>query len=306
MNTLKTFNQEYANLIGDGQSLISLSLAQKINRVYQEELVMNKLNRMELENVLANEGMIFEGSDGVNSNLKDIHEDGFTLEIKGPGVHVVRHCNWDLERIFDTIYDRAGFNKKAASTIFKDNIMSRQELNKELSNRGIVYDADFEDEFEVCCYLEAIYDWGFTTITYYSEALDPVMTFYDWEYQAICNIDLDNYTEYTLDAGALHVKERKMFRENDYFEFNYDLNDGAPVHMQDMLAVWYDDGVDFPDSRFYELKDGRIFCLESGKGIRLSSLEDFDEDITYVSVPQDAIQDNINILNNALVWANIR
>lgn len=265
---------------------------------------MNKLNRMELENVLANEGMIFEGSDGVNSNLKDIHEDGFVLEIKGPGVHVVRHCNWNLERVFDVVYDRTGFNKKAASTIFKEEIMNRQELEKELINRGIVYQS--EDEFEVRACLENIYDWGFTTITYYDEVLDPVMTFYDWECQAICNIDLDRYTEYTLEDGHLHVKERKMFTANEHFEFNYDLNNGAPIHIQDMLAVWYDDGVDFPDSRFYELKDGRIFCLENGKGIRLSSLEDFDEDIVYVAVPQDAVQSNVDVLNNSLVWANIR
>jgi hypothetical protein len=199
----------------------------------------------------------------------------------------------------------------ATSINKEETIMNRlfEELQKELENKGILFEVDPRDDYETSCCLEAVYEWGFTTVTY-CIVLDPVMTFYDWEYQAICHIDLDSYTQYTLNAGYLHVKEQKMLGQG-YFEFWYNLEKGAPVHMSDEVVIGYYE--DDNSKRFYALNDGRYFFKEDGKPIKLIKgdevdvIDFLDEGYKLIDLKDTkAIQSNIDILNNLLVWENVR
>jgi hypothetical protein len=137
-----------------------------------------------------------------------------------------------------------------------------------------------------------------------------VMTFYDWEYQSICYIYLDSYTQYEFSGAHLHVKEEKVL-EDGYFEFWYNLEKGAPVHISDEVVIGYDE--DDNTKRFYALADGRYFFKEDGKPIKLIEgnevdvIDFLDEGYKLIDLEDTkAIQSNIDILNNLLVWENVR
>lgn len=179
--------------------------------------------------------------------------------------------------------------------------MNYEQLNMELRKRGIVYDApDMPDQYEQCCYLEGIYSWGFTVITY-CNVLDPVITFYDTEYQAILSLDHDNYTQYTLQNGRLFVEETMCFSEKTH-KYGVNLNDGAPVHVRDIEAIGYVVADLSHDRRFYALKDGRMYFKEDGEALK--QLKDVSiENLTKMGfkiIEPENYGANIDILNDLI------
>lgn len=179
-----------------------------------------------------------------------------------------------------------------------------EELNKELINRGLVYDSpDIPDMYEQCAKLEGIYEWGFTIITY-CNVVDPVITFYDWEYQSILSLDHDDHTHYTLQNGRLYVEEH-MYFSDVVNKYSVNLKVGAPVHDKDVVAIGYMPNLGYSDDkRFYILKDGRTFFKEDG-----SSLCKVDTTLTefitqgYELIDIEHYGNNINILNDMLCKA---
>jgi hypothetical protein len=181
-----------------------------------------------------------------------------------------------------------------------------EQLNKELIKREIVFEPGPTDMYETCCELEAIYEWGFTTVTYTS-VLDPVVTFYDWECQSILSLDRDEYTTYKVSGGILFATERFAFSD-DKKSFVVDLRKGAPVHVRDIKSIGYVANELYADYRYYELHDGRIFYKEDGKDIRL-----VDSDVTvdtfkamgYTVIDPEHYDTNVNVLNEMLSKAMI-
>lgn len=175
-------------------------------------------------------------------------------------------------------------------------------LNKELERRGITHDVtdDYRDygAFEV---LEGVYDWGFTTIMY-CDVLEPIISFYDWEYQKILSLDCDSCTTYHLCSGRLSVRIKHTF--SDYKEeFSIYLKNGAPVHVEDIKAIGYTTQGLYRADDFYALKDGRIYAQKDGEHLKLCeagvTVEDF---ITqgYQLVPVDSYPSNVDSLNEML------
>jgi hypothetical protein len=176
-------------------------------------------------------------------------------------------------------------------------------LNKILEAKGIVYDSpDVPDEYEQSARLEAIYDWGFTVVTY-CNVLDPVITFYDNQFQAILSLDIDSDTSYSLCNGVLRVEERNCFGGVTR-RFYVNLSSGAPVHTSDIVAIGYADNDMFDDKRFYALKDGRIYYKEDGAELKLikDNVDVIDfMDAGYTFVSKDSFGSNVDILNNMIV-----
>jgi hypothetical protein len=176
-------------------------------------------------------------------------------------------------------------------------------LNKTLEAKGIVYDSpDVPDEYEQSARLEAIYDWGFTVVTY-CNVLDPVITFYDNQFQAILSLDIDSDTSYSLCNGVLRVEERNCFGGVTR-RFYVNLSSGAPVHTSDIVAIGYADNDMFDDKRFYALKDGRIYYKEDGAELKLikDNVDVIDfMDAGYTLVSKDSFGSNVDILNNMIV-----
>jgi hypothetical protein len=181
--------------------------------------------------------------------------------------------------------------------------ITMNELNKTLEAKGIVYDSpDIPDEYEQSARLEAIYDWGFTVVTY-CNVLDPVITFYDNQFQAILSLDIDSDTSYSLCNGVLRVEERNCFGGVTR-RFYVNLSSGAPVHTSDIVAIGYADNDMFDDKRFYALKDGRIYYKEDGAELKLikDNVDVIDfMDAGYTLVSKDSFGSNVDILNNMIV-----
>ena len=180
--------------------------------------------------------------------------------------------------------------------------MSFAKLNEELINRGIVFEPSPTDEYETLCELEAIYSWGFTTITY-CIVLDPIITFYDWEGQSILCLDKDEYTQYKVNDGVIFVSIKYTFSDETK-SFVYDLKDGAPVHVDDVATIGYEPSDNYHDKRFYALNDGRIYYKEDGHDLKLLEGDvdviDF-QDQGFELIGPDSYQSNINILNEMIV-----
>ena len=170
------------------------------------------------------------------------------------------------------------------------------ELNMELINRGIVYES-----YDQSCYLEAICSWGFAVITYSnSNVIDPVISFYDWKAQIIINLDINEYTEYTLRNGYLKVKQRYIFSEETH-NFMVNLNDGAAIHVEDVIALLYkpdgdDERIIFTKGKDYILKDG-----EGIKDISNSELDIIDyQDQGFELLDEDYYQSNVDVFNDVI------
>ena len=186
--------------------------------------------------------------------------------------------------------------------------MTLKQLNKELKNRGIVFEEGPCDEYEVCCHLEGMYDWGFTTITY-CNVVDPVITFYDWRFQSICRIDLDEHTTYRVMHGVLSATITHLFTDR-VDKIHYNLQYGAPVHVEDIDAI----GVDLSDlnpvsadRRFYVLKDGNILFKEDGVGFSLIDDDTMSSLVQegFVLIDSDNYQSNVDVLNNEIVYKQL-
>jgi hypothetical protein len=192
-------------------------------------------------------------------------------------------------------------NKKEKKVMMK--YVTLDKLNKILEAKGIVYDSpDVPDEYEQSARLEAIYDWGFTVVTY-CNVLDPVITFYDNQFQAILSLDIDSDTSYSLCNGVLRVEERNCFGGATR-RFYVNLSSGAPVHTSDIVAIGYADNDMFDDKRFYALKDGRIYYKEDGAELKLikDNVDVIDfMDAGYTLVSKDSFGSNVDILNNMIV-----
>lgn len=173
---------------------------------------------------------------------------------------------------------------------------------KELERRGIIYDAadDYRDygAFEV---LEGVYDWGFTTIMY-CDVVEPIISFYDWEYQKILSLDCDKYTTYHLCSGQLSVRVEHVF--SDYNEeFSIYLKNGAPVHVEDIKAIGYTMEEEYRADDFYALKDGRIYSQKCGENLELCEVDVTVEDFVakgYELVSVDDYPANVDSLNEML------
>lgn len=181
-------------------------------------------------------------------------------------------------------------------------IEAMKKLNQELVNRCIVYDApDIPDQYNQCASLDGVYDWGFTVVTY-CDVLDPIMTFYDWEFQSIVSIDLDDETQYHLRHGMLSVKQSYMFSDTVQ-KFVVNLTRGAAVHEKDIQAIGYMPNLGFSDDkRFYALKDGRIYYKKDGESLRLlkaTTVADLTRQGFEIIQPEN-YGANINILNDMI------
>lgn len=179
--------------------------------------------------------------------------------------------------------------------------MSFDELNKELRDRGIVYDEDPRDMYETSCYLREIHDWGFIVATS-TIVMNDILTFYDWEYQAICSIDREEETEYKITEGVLSVDVHLMFSDGcTHEEFSYNLRDGAPVHICDIASI----GVHLEskdDKRFFILKNGVVLYKQDGSPIVTveKTLDDFIKE-GFTIIEPDSYPNNVNILNEEMV-----
>lgn len=177
-----------------------------------------------------------------------------------------------------------------------------EQLNQELINKGLVYDApDVPDMYDQCAILEGIYNWGFTIITH-CNVLDPIITFYDWECQSILSLDVDENTSYSLSHGMLHAKQSFMFSDK-VDKYNVNLNNGAPVHQKDIKAIGYVPHLNMcEDRRFYALNDGRIYFKEDGATLRLLQNVTVD-DLTrqgFSIIEPENYGANIDILNDMI------
>lgn len=176
-----------------------------------------------------------------------------------------------------------------------------EQLEQELENKGIVFESGECDEYETCCYLEGIYEWGFTTITS-CNVIDPIITFYDWKYQSICCVDLDDYSSHRVIHGVLSAETKYLFCEG-ISKFCYDLRHGAPVHLDDIVSIGYDPSEKYHDKRFYELKDGRIYYKEDGA--LLMTIDQTAKDALmqsgFVLIESEHYPNNVNVLNDMIV-----
>ena len=175
------------------------------------------------------------------------------------------------------------------------------QLNMELINKGIIYDApDCPDGYNQCCCLEGVYDWGFTVVTY-CDVLDPIITFYDWECQAILSLDMDDNTTYSLRNGRLYAKVSYMFSDR-VEKIHVYLNDGAPVHQRDITAIGYMANLTADDRRFYALNDGRIYFKADGETLRVLQNVTI-EDLTrqgFTIIDPENYGANIDVLNDMI------
>lgn len=187
--------------------------------------------------------------------------------------------------------------------------MTFEKLNQELENRGIVFEAGPCDEYETCCYLEGMYEWGFTTVTY-CIVIDPIITFFDWKFQSICSIDLDSYTTHRVTHGVLYAETKHLFMDG-VDKFCYDLKYGAPVHVEDIHMI----GVDLSnfmnpasaDRRFYALKDGNAFLKEDGVGFKWIDNDTVNALIKegFTLINQEDYQSNVDALNNEIIHRHL-
>lgn len=177
-----------------------------------------------------------------------------------------------------------------------------KKLNQELVNRCIVYGAPNEpDQYNQHAVLEGVYSWGFIVISY-CDVVDPVMTFYDWEYQSIVSIDVNDDTKYSLHNGLLTIEE-KFFCTDVVRTYSVNLNNGAHVHLNDIQAIGYVPSLRFNDKRFYALKDGRIYFKKDGEDLVLCecglTIDDFVHDGFKIIEPEN-YGANINVLNDMM------
>ena len=182
--------------------------------------------------------------------------------------------------------------------IMKD--MNFTQLNKELINRGIVFEPHPIDEYQTCCYLHSIHEWGFITITY-CETVDNIFTFYDWECQSILYLDINKNTNYEIINGIISVN---YVFHNETKSFCYDLKKGAPIHFDDITTIGYDPSEQYGDKRFYAINDGRLYYKENCKDLEL--VNDFTcianfLDNGFELIESDSYKSNIDILNNMLI-----
>lgn len=191
-------------------------------------------------------------------------------------------------------------NKDIFEEDFTMNTNYYETLNQELINRGIVYDSEPLDEHEQFAELEGIYNWGFTVITH-CNVVSPVITFYDWTYQSILSLDVDEHLNYSLMDGVLKVEQSYLFC-NDIDKYTVRLKDGAPVHVDDIACIGYEPADDyFSDKRFYALNNGKIYYKENGKKLRITELDVLDFlNAGFKLVDAENYGSNIDILNDMI------
>lgn len=170
-------------------------------------------------------------------------------------------------------------------------------LEQELINRGIVYDDMDNNEYDASAKLEGIYEWGFTVINYCC-VINPVIVFYDWSFQSILSLDIDEYTSYNLSNSRLVVTDKCMFTDI-VKTYAVDLSKGAPVHVGDIVAIGHHEE---DDMRFYALADGRMFFKQDCCSLRLVDADVIDFlDEGFKLLNSDDYQVNVNILNNLIL-----
>ena len=182
-------------------------------------------------------------------------------------------------------------------------ITTLRKLNMELNERNITYDApDNPDGYNQYAELDGVYDWGFTVLTH-CDVLDPTITFYDWEYQSIVSLYLDDETKYQLSGGYLKVTESGTFN-NKVHKFFINLNNGASIHVSDIKCIGYMPNVKlYEDIRFYALHDGRIFYKADGAILRQLLNVTIDDLMRqgFTLIEPEHYDTNVNVLNDMVV-----
>ena len=175
--------------------------------------------------------------------------------------------------------------------------MNFEQLNKELNNGTISGINDIPvDKVE----LEGIYNWGFTTISYCDGiGLDPIITFYDWKRQII--LSLSTCHRYSLVNGQLHVQI--MFVDEVASEYSVDLNNGAPIHVEDIIALLsYKNTI----AMFVNI-NGNVCIYRRTEGLPLEIFSDTEIDVNdyldsgYRLLSKDYYQDNVDLFNHLIV-----
>lgn len=169
-----------------------------------------------------------------------------------------------------------------------------KEFEKELINLGVVYESN--GEYEQCASLEGIYEWGFTVMTT-CRILPPVITFYDWEYQAMVSLDVDDY-EYKIVHGSFLIeKDMRISLLNVYNGrnvFTYDLTFGAPFTKDSIDAIYKKD-----EQKLLVYANGNMSILMEGYNIIEVSDHPSTED--YELIPEGEYNIYLRDFNDAVI-----
>lgn len=170
-------------------------------------------------------------------------------------------------------------------------------LKQELINKGIIYDC--VGEYEESQSLYSVYSWGYI-IAYDCIVLPTRHDLYDNTHTLICSLDTDD-DEYIINNGILNCK-RKLFSEPQ--EFSYNLNEGAPIHYEDVAAILLKtEGI--IDTRVIILKDNMAFIKEDGEPLLITDTTFYNTDYLirqgYKVLSEDCYKNNIEIFNDLLV-----
>ena len=166
-------------------------------------------------------------------------------------------------------------------------------LKQELINKGIIYDC--VGEYEESQSLHSVYDWGYI-IAFDCIVLPTRHDLYDNTHTLICSLDTDD-DEYIINNGILNCK-RSLFSKP--YEFSYNLNEGAPIHYEDVAALLLSE-----DTRIIILKDGMVFVKEDGEPLLITDTTFYNVDYLtghgYKVLSEDYYTNNINLFNDLLV-----
>ena len=161
-------------------------------------------------------------------------------------------------------------------------------LKQELINKGIINDNQT---------LHSVHDWGYI-IEYSSFDLD----LYDNTHQFICSINtIDD--RYTIDNNILRCTRTEYC--GSFREFVYDLSEGAPIHEEDVAAIFMKINRDVFTDRVIILKDGMVFIKIDGKSLEITDTTFYNNVYLtrhgYTMLSEDCYKSNINIFNDLLV-----
>jgi hypothetical protein len=175
-------------------------------------------------------------------------------------------------------------------------------MKKVLAAKGLIYDETDFSQYNSVQALHSIHSWGFI-IAFDCDVLPTMYNFYDKTCTLIYTIDSDDIA-YTIDDGFLNCEEKYLFKKTNY-SFSYDLNQGAPIHKEDVVALLkrYDDRILYFDAVLFTKNN--IYCFEEGKGFK--DLSDTDVDVIdflnegYEMIPEEGYPNNIEMFNNLIV-----
>ncbi len=178
---------------------------------------------------------------------------------------------------------------------------SFNQFNQELINKNLVFSHENYNGNSESQHLEAIYSWGYILV-YSGNVLPDIYKLCDYQDQLICTLDYDD--DWSIVSGYLKCKSTLF---NDTYKFSYNLNQGAPIHTEDVKDILlYSNPEDkYDNDRIIILKDGRIFRRKDGESLQeLDDASEFYLDPTYKILTRDCYITYINIFNELIIRKN--